>query len=160
MNLAHNVEARVLQTGRHNGCTDADESENYKDILEEVVKEDEGALAFGDIRIGDIILLVDCDTRVPEDCLLDAAIEFSELHDLAILQHKSSSMQVAHNYWESGILYFTQLIYAATTYVAAAGKMGPFLGYISFLDLSPTLGTTPLFVGHHYKKCHGFKTAK
>src|SRR5271170_5937641 len=112
MNLAYSVEKRLSQTERQDGWTDADESTSYRDILEEVVK-DEGALAFGDIRIGDIILLVDCDTRVPEDCLLDAATEFSELHDVAILQHKSSGMRVAHNYWETWILYFTQLIYAA-----------------------------------------------
>ena len=128
MNLVNVVEQRVLKIERRDGWTDVDESAAYRDILGEVVEEDEGTWAFGDIRMGAIILLVDCDTRVPEDCLLDAANEFHEFHDVAILQHKSSGMQVAHNYWETGILYFTQLIYAATTYAAAAGKMGPFLG--------------------------------
>src|SRR5271154_832842 len=130
MNLANIVEQRVSQIERHDGWTCGDESAAYRNTLKEVVNEDKVTWAFGDIRIGDIILLIDCDTRVPEDCLLDAATELHELNEVAILQHKSSGMQVAHNYWETGLLYFTQLIYAATTYAAVAGKMGPFLGYL------------------------------
>lgn len=33
--------------------------------------------AGGDVRIGDIVLLVDSDTRVPEDCLSKSSGEFS-----------------------------------------------------------------------------------
>jgi len=131
LNVARDVERRLSHIERHDGWTDVDESTTYRDILKEVRK-NKGAWAFGDIRIGEIILIIDCDTRIPEDCLLDAANEFHEVNDLAILQHKSSGMRVAHNYWEAGILYFTQLIYGATTFAAAAGKMGPFLGYVSF----------------------------
>src|SRR5271170_3403016 len=129
MNLANIVEQRVSKIERHDGWTDVDESAAYREIVKQV-NQDNGTCAFGDIRIGEVILLIDCDTRVPKDCLLDAATELHKLTDVAILQHKSSGMQVAHNYWETGILYFTQLIYAATTYAAVAGKMGPFLGYL------------------------------
>lgn len=41
------------------------------------------------IRIGEIILLVDSDTIVPEDCLRDAAREMYECPDVAIIQHES-----------------------------------------------------------------------
>jgi cellulose synthase/poly-beta-1,6-N-acetylglucosamine synthase-like glycosyltransferase len=41
------------------------------------------------IRIGEIILLVDSDTVVPEDCLRDAAREMAESPEVAIIQHVS-----------------------------------------------------------------------
>src|SRR5271169_2677674 len=132
LNLSYNVKQRLSQIRRREGSADEDESVAYEDILEQVVNEDGRAWAGGDIRIGDIILIIDSDTRVPEDCLLDAAIEFHESPDVAILLHKSSVMQVAHNYWETGIMYFSQLIYTYITYVVAAGNMAPFLGYYLF----------------------------
>ena len=41
------------------------------------------------MRIGEIILLVDSDTVVPEDCLRDAAREMAESPEVAIIQHDS-----------------------------------------------------------------------
>ena len=41
------------------------------------------------MRIGEIILLVDSDTIVPEDCLRDAAREMAESPQVAIIQHES-----------------------------------------------------------------------
>ena len=41
------------------------------------------------MKIGEIILIVDSDTLVPEDCLRDAAREMAECPHLAILQHES-----------------------------------------------------------------------
>lgn len=43
------------------------------------------------IRIGEIILLVDADTVVPEDCLRDAARELAESPEVAIIQHDSGT---------------------------------------------------------------------
>ena len=40
-------------------------------------------------RIGEIVLIVDCDTVVPEDCLRDAAREMRECPTVAIIQHES-----------------------------------------------------------------------
>lgn len=40
-------------------------------------------------RLGEIILLVDSDTIVPEDCLRDAAREMAECPTVAIIQHES-----------------------------------------------------------------------
>lgn len=130
LNVAYNVEERLSQIERPEKWTDVDEERVYEEILEQVVNEDGRAWAAGDIRIGDIILIVDSDTRVPEDCLLDAATEFHDSPDIAILQHKSDVMQVVHNYWENGITYFTRMIYAAITYAVAAGDTGPFVGYL------------------------------
>ena len=61
-------------------------------------------------RIGEIVLIVDSDTVVPEDCLRDAAREMAECPTVAIIQHESDVMQVAHHYFENGIAYFTRRI--------------------------------------------------
>lgn len=45
---------------------------------------------------------VDCDTRVPVDCLLYGALEMHESPEVAILQHGSGVMQVVHNMFENG----------------------------------------------------------
>jgi hypothetical protein len=41
------------------------------------------------LRMGDVILIVDSDTIVPEDCLRDAARELAESPEVAIIQHES-----------------------------------------------------------------------
>lgn len=51
-----------------------DEKEIYDEALASALKETGGiAWAAGNIRIGELILIIDSDTRVPEDCFLDAA---------------------------------------------------------------------------------------
>ncbi|KAH9991982.1 glycosyl transferase family group 2-domain-containing protein [Russula compacta] len=61
-------------------------------------------------RVGKIVLLVDSDTIVPEDCLRDAARELAECPTVAIIQHESDVMQVAHHYFENAIAYFTRRV--------------------------------------------------
>jgi len=41
------------------------------------------------LRMGEIILIIDSDTIVPEDCFRDAAREMFESPDVAIIQHES-----------------------------------------------------------------------
>ena len=41
------------------------------------------------LRIGEVILIVDSDTIVPEDCFRDAARELAESPEVAIIQHES-----------------------------------------------------------------------
>lgn len=54
--------------------TAEDEREIYDEALSTALEESNGiAWASGNIRIGEIILIIDSDTRVPEDCFLDAA---------------------------------------------------------------------------------------
>jgi hypothetical protein len=43
-------------------------------------------------RIGEIVLIVDSDTVVPEDCLRDAAREMRECPTVAIIQHESGQL--------------------------------------------------------------------
>ena len=76
------VEERLAQVNRHGSWSQYDEAAAYTVALNDVIREDEGRTwADGNIRIGDYILLVDSDTRVPEDCLLDAVSEMSEDFD-------------------------------------------------------------------------------
>jgi cellulose synthase/poly-beta-1,6-N-acetylglucosamine synthase-like glycosyltransferase len=62
------------------------------------------------IRVGEINLIVDSDTIVPQDCFRDAARELAESPEVAIIQHESDVMQVAHHYFENGIAHFTRRI--------------------------------------------------
>ncbi|EDQ99846.1 uncharacterized protein LACBIDRAFT_192205 [Laccaria bicolor S238N-H82] len=84
-------------------------------------------------RIGEILLLVDSDTVVPEDCLRDAAREMKACPTVAIIQHESDVMQVAHHYFENGIAYFTKRINRCISMACANGEVAPFMGHNAFL---------------------------
>ncbi|KAJ3159495.1 hypothetical protein HK101_001055 [Irineochytrium annulatum] len=109
---------------------------DYDEALEVVLRQDGRAWAAGDIQMGDIILIVDSDTRVPEDCLLDAASEFIESPEVAIIQHSAAPMLVTFNYFELGIAFFTKIIYASIRYCCASGETSPFVGHNAFLRWS------------------------
>ncbi|KIL67128.1 hypothetical protein M378DRAFT_329332 [Amanita muscaria Koide BX008] len=87
-------------------------------------------------RIGEIILIIDSDTVVPEDCFRDAAREMYESPDLAIIQHESDVMQVAHHYFENGITHFTRRINRCISFGCANGEVAPFVGHNAFLRWS------------------------
>lgn len=110
------------------------ESQAYLQALEQVVMNEKSCWAGGDILCGEIILLIDSDTRVPEDCFLDAASEMFESPEVAILQHSSGVMMVVNNYWEQMIAWFTDLIYFSISYVSASGAdTASFVGHNAFL---------------------------
>ncbi|KAI0809128.1 glycosyl transferase family group 2-domain-containing protein [Irpex lacteus] len=88
------------------------------------------------LRIGDIILIVDSDTIVPEDCFRDAARELSESPEVAIIQHESDVMQVAFHYFENGIAHFTRRINKCISLGCANGEVAPFVGHNAFLRWS------------------------
>lgn len=88
MNFGNALSLRVeeiMDENRPEPPTDPEELENYqwghedeKDLYDEclakALEETNGiAWAAGNIRIGELILIIDSDTRVPEDCFLDAA---------------------------------------------------------------------------------------
>ncbi|KAM5541501.1 hypothetical protein V8D89_004691 [Ganoderma adspersum] len=88
------------------------------------------------LRVGEIILIVDSDTIVPEDCLRDAARELAECPEVAIIQHESDVMQVAHHYFENGIAHFTRRINKCISMACANGEVAPFVGHNAFLRWS------------------------
>ncbi|KAJ3993811.1 glycosyl transferase family group 2-domain-containing protein [Lentinula boryana] len=87
------------------------------------------------LRVGEIILIIDADTVVPEDCFRDAAREMGEEggEEVAIIQHESDVMQVAHHYFENGITHFTRRINKCISYGCANGEVAPFVGHNAFL---------------------------
>ncbi|KAF4963889.1 hypothetical protein FSARC_8142 [Fusarium sarcochroum] len=121
------------------GCSEADltvEDDDflYQQALANMLAEDNGCTwAEGNIRIGELILLVDCDTRVPVESLYYGALEMHESPEVAILQHGSGVMQVVHNTFENGITYFTNVVYTAIKYGVGSGDVSPFVGHNAFL---------------------------
>ncbi|KAI9798384.1 MAG: hypothetical protein M1825_005368 [Sarcosagium campestre] len=144
--ISNRVEEKLLAVERDGTWNQEKEKEAYHACLAQVLNEEEGrAWAEGDVRIGDYILLgkhpefliqVDSDTRVPVDCLLDAASEMEQSPEVGILQYSSGVMQVAHNFFENGITFFTNLIYTAIKYSCANGDVVPFVGHNAILRWS------------------------
>ena len=135
--ISNSVEDKLEYVQRDAAWTQHDENDAYEQALSQVIKEQEGrAWADGDIRIGDYILLIDSDTRVPSDCLLDSVSELEACPDVGILQHSSGVMQVAHNFFENGVAFFTDLIYTAIRYGVSNGDVAPFVGHNAFLRWS------------------------
>ncbi|KAK7461714.1 hypothetical protein VKT23_008140 [Stygiomarasmius scandens] len=90
------------------------------------------------LRVGEIILIIDADTVVPEDCFRDAAREMMSKgadggESVGIIQHESDVMQVAHHYFENGITHFTRRINKCISYGCANGEVAPFVGHNAFL---------------------------
>lgn len=127
------VEEKLLLINRPDDWSQADEALAYERCLKEVLEESQIAWADGNIRVGDYILLIDSDTRVPSDCLLDAASEMEQSPDVGIMQFTSGVMQVVNTYFENGITFFTNLIYSAIKYTVSNGDVAPFVGHNAIL---------------------------
>ncbi|CAL3967651.1 unnamed protein product [Diplocarpon coronariae] len=135
--ISNRVEEKLIQVERADTWTQQNEMAAYDQCLAEVLAEEQGrAWAEGNIRIGDYILLIDSDTRVPADCLLDAASEMVQSLEVGILQYSSGVMQVTTSFFENGISFFTNLIYSAICYTVANGDVSPFVGHNAILSWS------------------------
>lgn len=58
MNLTYRIEERLSEVERYDGWTDDDEDIAYQEVLEATVNEVGRAWAAGDIRMGELILIV------------------------------------------------------------------------------------------------------
>ncbi|GAA5929369.1 uncharacterized protein JCM15063_004133 [Sporobolomyces koalae] len=92
--------------------------------------------AAGNIRIGELILIIDSDTIVPEDCFLDAASEMHWSPQCAIIQHASDVMFVTTEYFEKFIAFFTRLVNTSISWVVSNGDVGCFVGHNAFIRWS------------------------
>lgn len=110
-----------------------EEEELYQQALARVLDENPLAWAEGNVRVGEIILIVDSDTRVPVDCLLYGAAEMFLSPEVAIVQHSTGVMQVAWDYFENGIAFFTNLVYSSIRFSIGSGEVAPFVGHNAFL---------------------------
>ena len=135
--VSQRVEDRLNAIDRSPSWTRDDEADAYNEALAEVVKGDEGRTwADGNIRMGDYILLIDSDTRVPVDCLLDAVSEMEHSPNVAIIQYASGVMNVTDSFFERGITFFTNLVYTQIRYAVANGDVAPFVGHNAVLRWS------------------------
>ena len=131
------VEAKLVNDTRHEDWDQDKEASVYSKALANVLEEDNGRTwANGDIRVGDYILLIDSDTRVPTDCLLDAVSEMECSPEVAILQFSSGVMNVTSSFFEKGISVFTNLVYTQIRYAVANGDVAPFVGHNAFIRWS------------------------
>ena len=131
--LSCRVEEILAEVTRHEKWTQQDEAGAYTSALAEIAKSHPDAWMDGNIRIGDYILLIDSDTRVPTDCLLDAVSEMEQSPEVGIMQFNSGVMQVQHDFFENGITFFTNLIYSAIRYTVSNGDVAPFVGHNAIL---------------------------
>jgi hypothetical protein len=136
MMISCKVEDKLTAINRGPEWSQHDEAQAYERALKEVLEDDGRAWADGNIRIGDYILIIDSDTRVPHDCLLDAVSEMEQSPDVGIMQFSSGVMQVVHTYFENGITFFTNLIYSAIRYTVSNGDVAPFVGHNAILRWS------------------------
>ncbi|KAI9778016.1 MAG: hypothetical protein M1839_008421 [Geoglossum umbratile] len=136
LNVSCKVEEKLALYNRPADWTQADEAKAYERSLKQVLEEDSRAWADGNVRLGDYILIIDSDTRVPSDCLLDAASEMELSPEVGIMQFSSGVMQVVNTYFENGITFFTNLIYTAIRYTVANGDVAPFVGHNAILRWS------------------------
>lgn len=128
LNITNQVECHIQKSRPTSGWSPEEEAELYDEALKSILEEDDRTWAGGNIRVGEFILLVDSDTRVPEDCFLDAASELTQSPQVAIIQHSSDVMLTVHNYWEHGIAWFTRMVYSAIRFSCASGDVAAFVG--------------------------------
>ena len=134
---SNRVEDKLSGIQRHEGWSSEDESSAYREALDEICEEDQGRTwTDGNIRMGDYILLIDSDTRVPTDCFLDAVSEMEQSPQVAIIQYSSGVMNVTDSFFERGITFFTNLIYTQIRYAVASGDVAPFVGHNAILRWS------------------------
>lgn len=136
LRLSNLVETKLQATPRGDHWTSRDENEAYDHCLSQVLEEEKVAWAAGNIRVGDYIIIIDSDTEVPEDCLLDAVSEMEHCPDVAIIQFASGVMQVSWDFFENGITFFTNLIYSSICFGVASGDVAPFVGHNAILRWS------------------------
>lgn len=137
MRFSVQVEERMADLPRHGAWNSNDETEAYYTVLQQLIEEREGETwADGNIRMGDYILIIDSDTRVPNDCFLEAVSEMEQSPEVAILQYASGVMNVTNSFFENGITFFTNLIYTMIRFAVANGDVAPFVGHNAILRWS------------------------
>jgi len=126
------IEAKMRTEGT-TSVSEEEEDVSYRSALDQVLKDDGRAWADGNIRVGEFILIVDSDTRVPVDCLIYGAAEMFLSPEVAIVQHSAGVMQIVGDYFENGITFFTNQIYTAISFAVSSGEAAPFVGHNAFL---------------------------
>ncbi|KAJ9639144.1 uncharacterized protein PV06_09197 [Exophiala oligosperma] len=137
LSVSSRVEDKMAEVERTPNWTQEDEDQLYSSAFEAIIKEDQGRTwGAGNIRMGDFILIIDSDTRVPEDCLLDAVSEMTATPEVAIIQFMSGVLNVTTSFFERAITFFTNLVYTSIRFAVACGDVAPFVGHNAMLRWS------------------------
>ncbi|CDW93833.1 hypothetical protein [Sporisorium scitamineum] len=119
---------------------DGGRAKTYDEALEMALQARDGrAQAEGDVRLGDYIFLIDCDTRIPVDAFLDAAREMETCPEVAILQHCSGVMYVADHFFENMMDFFTDVVNFSISWLVACGATAPFVGHNAYIHFDMSL---------------------
>ncbi|GAA5852955.1 hypothetical protein JCM8547_004747 [Rhodosporidiobolus lusitaniae] len=114
-----------------------DEDALYQWAMDEALAERGGTIwANGNLRHGELILLIDSDTRIPRDCFLDAACEMSQSPEVGVLQHQSGTFLAGAGYFENFIAFFTTTVNHSISWNVANGASAPFMGHNAYLRWS------------------------
>lgn len=114
-----------------------DPNQDREVLLQRILKERHPqAAGEGDVSLGELILLIDSDTRIPNDSLLPSAWEMASSPDVAILQHCSGVLIVGSGFFEKSLAYFMRFIYFFISWQTATGEVAPFVGHNAFLRKS------------------------
>lgn len=103
LNVSNRVEEKLSTVDRSGLWTQTHEDMVYRQALDAVLAEDEGRTwADGNIRVGEYIMIVDSDTRIPQDCILDAMTEMDNSPQVAIMQFSAGVLNVTDSFFENG----------------------------------------------------------
>ena len=106
-------------------------------LEQQLYKQNCDVILYGNLEIGEFILMVDADTRIPHDCLHDVLIEFIKEPKLGLTQHLTTPMRVTRTFWESFISHFTSLIFEYSIPLSCAnGNFAPYVGHNAILRKS------------------------
>ncbi|EPS39591.1 hypothetical protein H072_6642 [Dactylellina haptotyla CBS 200.50] len=138
LQLSATTERKLIQLvkesyGDNAILTGREEQELYSQAMQHSIKENGWAWAGGNIRVGELILLVDSDTRVPKNCLMYGAAEMFLNPEVAILQHNSGVMNVTKSFFENGMAYLTDMVYYGMRFCCGSGEPAPFVGHNAFI---------------------------
>lgn len=93
MSLSAQVEDRMRLYDRPACWSQSHEDEFYRSTLSEILREHNGKIwAAGNIRIGDYIVIIDSDTRLPSDAFLDLVSEMEQSPEVGIIQGESCAI--------------------------------------------------------------------
>ncbi|KAJ1022604.1 hypothetical protein NDA16_003593 [Ustilago loliicola] len=112
-------------------------NQDREGLLQRILKERHPeADGEGDVSLGELILLIDSDTRIPADSLLPSAWEMASSPDVGILQHCSGVLIVGSGFLEKSLAYFMRFIYFFISWQTSTGEVAPFVGHNAFLRKS------------------------
>jgi len=96
-----------------------------------------GFQAGGILNLGEYVILLDSDSRVPVNCMERAAYEMETSPDIGYIQFVTTPMQTVHDYFEDMIAHFTDVI-NRIAFVASgsAGGPSPLVGHNAILRVA------------------------